>query len=290
MAGQVNLTAFAMLALRAVGIAPARRTVAWLVRQQDRDGGFNFAAAGGSSDIDDTGAVLEALAGPDSPPAQVRRRAVRFVLAQQNRDGGFPSQPGGESNAQSTAWAVQGLLAAGIDPSSPHRGGAVSPLRYLGSLTGSDGHVRYARGIDQTPVWVTAEAVMALARKPLPLVPAPAPARPPAPAPAAASPSRGTAPRGASTHHAGRSGPHPATAGSPHRAVPGASPVTSPSAHAVSGSSPRAAVGRTGRGGAASGGAGSRRGEVRAQAPQMLTFATYAALATALLLAPVGLG
>jgi len=36
----------------------------------------------------------------------------RFVSSQ-NRDGGFPSQPGEDSNAQSTAWAVQGLLAAG---------------------------------------------------------------------------------------------------------------------------------------------------------------------------------
>jgi hypothetical protein len=32
-----------------------------------------------------------------------------------------------------------------------------------------DGHVRYSRGSDQTPVWVTAQAAMALAEKPLPL-------------------------------------------------------------------------------------------------------------------------
>src|SRR5207247_41803 len=60
-AGQVNLTAFAVLALRAAGTEPPRRTYTWLEHQQNRGGGFSFAGAGGSSDIDDTGAALEAL-------------------------------------------------------------------------------------------------------------------------------------------------------------------------------------------------------------------------------------
>jgi hypothetical protein len=89
--------------------------------------------------------------------------------------------PGAGSNAQSTAFAVQGLLAAGVDPSSVRRRGA-SPLDYLRSLIAADGHVRYARGTDQTPVWVTAQAVMALDGRPLPLAPV---ARRPATAPPA---------------------------------------------------------------------------------------------------------
>ncbi len=171
---QTNLTAFAVLALRASGVTPAPRTLAWLVAQQDRDGGFNFATAGAASDVDDTGAVLEALAG-DARTAAVRSRAVRFITRQQDRDGGFPASPGAGSNAQSTAWAVQGLIAAGADPSSLHRGGAPSPLSYLESLIAADGHVRYSSSSDQTPVWVTAEAAMALAGKPLPLSAEPRP-------------------------------------------------------------------------------------------------------------------
>jgi energy-coupling factor transport system substrate-specific component len=167
---QTNLTAFAVLALRAAGVPPPRRTLAWLIRQQDQDGGFNFATAGGGSDVDDTGAALEALAGAPGA-ARATSRAVRFVRASQARDGGFPSMPGAGSNAQSTAWAVQGLVAAGVDPSALHRGGAPSPLAYLNSLVAGDGHVRYSRASDQTPVWVTAEAMMALAGKPLPLRP-----------------------------------------------------------------------------------------------------------------------
>jgi energy-coupling factor transport system substrate-specific component len=168
---QANLTSFAVLALRGAGVAPPARTLPWLVRQQDSDGGFNFAVAGGQSDVDDTGAVLEALAGDRTRAAGAARvRAVAFLRRQQDRDGGFPSQPGQGSNSQSTAWAVQGLVAAGVDPDSLHRNGAASPLAYLRALILPNGSIEYARGNDQTPVWVTGEALMALERRPLPLV------------------------------------------------------------------------------------------------------------------------
>jgi Prenyltransferase and squalene oxidase repeat len=178
---QVNLTAFAVLALRAAGASVPPPTLGWLAHQQDSDGGFNFATAGGSSDVDDTGAALEALG--------ANGRAVAFIRREQNSDGGFPSMPGGASNAQSTAWAVQGLLAAGAGLGSLPHG---SPLGYLQSLIAPDGHVQYSRSSDQTPVWVTAEALMALEQKPLPLA---APA-----APAAGRGRRRAAGRHASTH------------------------------------------------------------------------------------------
>jgi energy-coupling factor transport system substrate-specific component len=160
---QVNWTAFGVLALRAAGIAPPPRMLSWIARQEDRDGGFSFATRGGASDVDDTGSALEAL-GRHVP------RAVAFLRRQQNADGGFPSEPGAVSNSQSTAFAVQGLLAAGVGLGSLPHG---SPLRYLRGLTGPDGDVRYARGSEQTPVWVTAEALLALSGKPLPLAAAP---------------------------------------------------------------------------------------------------------------------
>ncbi len=166
---QVNLTAFAIIAFRAAGVGPPARTLRWLERQQDRDGGFNFATAAASSDVDDTGAALQALAAAGGSSAAVRRRAVAFIIGQQDRDGGFPSQAGTGSNAQSTAWAVQGLISAGVDPNRVHRAGSRSPLAYLHSLMGSDGHVDYSRGVSQTPVWVTAQAIMALVGKALPL-------------------------------------------------------------------------------------------------------------------------
>ncbi|HEY2259820.1 MAG TPA: prenyltransferase/squalene oxidase repeat-containing protein [Solirubrobacteraceae bacterium] len=208
--GQVNLTAFAVLALRSAGVAVPARTIAWLDRQQDRDGGFSFAGAGGSSDIDDTGAALEALAGRGGPSGAVRRRAVGYLRRQQDRDGGFPQQPGGDSNAQSTAWAVQGLAAAHVAAASVRHGGSPSPLGYLRSLIAPDGHVRYARGSDQTPVWVTGQAIMALQGKPLPF-PAPVAARSPSPprrSAARSSVARPPSPPSSST--AAAAGPTPA--------------------------------------------------------------------------------
>jgi prenyltransferase beta subunit len=226
-ANQVNLTAFAVLALRAAGVASGAATIGWLVRQQDADGGFNFAGAGGMSDPDDTGAALEALAGARAPGvARVRARAVRFLRGQQDGDGGFASLPGAGSNAQSTAFAVQGLLAAGVDPSSVRRRGA-SALDYLRSLIAADGHVRYARGTDQTPVWVTAEAVMALDGKPLPLAPV---ARRPAPAPLTKTVSTATAaspPRTAPAPRAERH-PVPVARARPAPAVAAGEPPVSP--------------------------------------------------------------
>ncbi len=188
-AGQVNLTAFAVLALRAAGVGGRGadlRTLRWLAAQQDRDGGFSFAGAGGSSDIDDTGAALEALAG-DASAGAVKERAVAFLRAHQDRDGGFPSQPGTSSNAQSTAWAIQGLDAFGVSAARLHRNGSPSPIAYLDSLASSDGQIGYARGVRQTPVWVTGEALMALEGKPLPLAAVTAAARTSRPASAAAS-------------------------------------------------------------------------------------------------------
>jgi prenyltransferase beta subunit len=199
---QTNWTAFAVLALRAAGVGPAPATLSWLVRQQDSDGGFNFAVRGGSSDVDDTGAVLEALAGDGAAAAaRARSHAIQYIRSQQDRDGGFPSQPGQGSNAQSTAFAIQGLIAAGVDPASLHRRGAPSPLGYLRSLIAADGQVRYSRGSDETPVWVTGEALMALDGKALPLGPVTLPHQ------ATPTPAHRATPRPTVAHKVARSAP-----------------------------------------------------------------------------------
>jgi energy-coupling factor transport system substrate-specific component len=218
--GQVNLTAFAVLAFRAAGASLPPRTLGWLVRQQDSDGGFNFASRGGSSDVDDTGATLEALAGGSGlGAARARTRAIRYLRAQQDADGGFAGMPGAGSNAQSTAFAVQGLVAAGVDPGTLRRRGA-SPLDYLRGLIAPDGHVRYSRSADQTPTWVTAEALLALEGTPLPLAPV---ARRVAAAPHHAVP-RPTTPRHTATTAKATTGRRQPAA--PHRrAAPTQAPV-----------------------------------------------------------------
>jgi energy-coupling factor transport system substrate-specific component len=199
-----NLTAFAVFALRAAGDSTANPAVrgagGWLRRQQNGDGGFGFGTRGGGSDVDDTAAVLQALidAGIRGPAIA---RATAFLVRAQNPDGGFPQQTGGESNAQSTAWAIQGLIAARREPRTLTREGSRSPLAYLATLLAPDGSVRYSRTGSQTPVWVTAQALTALAGKPLPIAPVrihAAAASAAAPQPRSAAPSaRGGAVRGA---------------------------------------------------------------------------------------------
>ncbi len=172
-AGLVNQTAFAILALRAGGRPRSDRAIraaaGWLAGQHNRDGGFNFSGRGGPSGIDDTAAALQGLVAAGKRSSKTAKRAAAFLAARQNADGGFPLTPGGASNAQSTAWAIQGLAAAGRDPAKARRNGARSPLAYLRSLQGASGAVRYSRTRTQSPVWVTAQALTGLARRPFPI-------------------------------------------------------------------------------------------------------------------------
>ncbi len=171
--GLVNQTAFSVLALRAAGRTASDRTIraaaGFIASQHNADGGYNFAGKGGRSGIDDTAAALQALVAAGKRRTTTARRAAAFLVARQNPDGGMPLEPGDDSNAQSTAWAIQGLVAAGRDPDRVHRGGSRSPLAYLRSLQSASGAVRYSRTAVQSPVWVTAQALTGLARRPFPI-------------------------------------------------------------------------------------------------------------------------
>ncbi len=166
-AGFVSYTAFGVLALRAAGQTGVSAQARYLVRAQASDGGFGIATSA-ASDPDMTGAVLQALAAAGRATGGVKSRAVSFLRARQNADGGFGALRGASSNAQSTAYAVQGLVAA-------HAGSEVAAraIAYLKRLQRADGSIRYSRTSAQTPVWVTAQALMALRRKPLPIATAP---------------------------------------------------------------------------------------------------------------------
>jgi hypothetical protein len=116
---------------------------------------------GGQPDSNDTAAALQALrvAGIRGAPVT---RAVRFLRTFQNRDGGFELTRGRGSDAQSTAWAVQGFVAAGVTPPR-------SAFAYLARLRRPDGSYRYSARYVTTPVWVTAQVLAALAKRPFPL-------------------------------------------------------------------------------------------------------------------------
>ncbi|MGE5691661.1 MAG: prenyltransferase/squalene oxidase repeat-containing protein [Pseudomonadota bacterium] len=156
----VNSTIWGAIALRAAGQGVPPATRRWLLRRQRPDGGWSWHTRG-ASDSNDTAAAIQALRA-----LGVRGRAIDRGLASlarlRNRDGGFELTDGRGSDVQSTAWAIQAYVAAGR---------AVPPgaLRYLGRMRRPDGSYRYSAQYVTTPVWVTAQAAAALARKPLPL-------------------------------------------------------------------------------------------------------------------------
>jgi hypothetical protein len=161
--GYVSYTSFAILALRRSGVSRSSTTikaaVRWIERHQNDDGGFNVGGSGASG-IDDTASAVQALVLAGRRGGSVTRAAT-FLARQQGDQGGFPLVRGAAPNAQSTAYAVQGLVAAGGHESAVKRG-----LAYVRSLTESNGLVRYSRTGRQTPVWVSAQALRALHRRP----------------------------------------------------------------------------------------------------------------------------
>jgi energy-coupling factor transport system substrate-specific component len=167
--GFISYTAFGILALRAAGNGGTDKPTRWLARQQNGDGGFGL-SPGAQSDVDNTGAAMQALvaAGRRGPLDD----AIAYLRRAQNSDGGFGQYEGRSSNAQSTAYAVQGLAGAGRLVGR-FRKNDHSPMDYLRARQNRDGSVDYSRVSSQTPVWVTAQAVMALNRSPLPLNPPP---------------------------------------------------------------------------------------------------------------------
>ncbi len=169
-----NITSFGVLALRANGMSRSDRRISraasFIARQQNGDGGFSYARKGAGSGVDDTAAAVQALvaAGRSTRRGAVKR-AVAYLRSRQGADGGFGASPGLPSNAQSTAWAIQAFAAAKVNPEKVKRSGSRSPLAYLRTLVAGDGSVRYSRTSAQTPVWVTAQALTGLTRRPFPI-------------------------------------------------------------------------------------------------------------------------
>ena len=152
----LNSTMWAVLALGRSSPATAR----FVVAHQARSGGFSW-AAGGQPDSNDTAAALEVFRVAHVTGRPVAR-AVKFLLGFQRPGGGFELSHGRGADAQSTAWAIQGLVAAGRRPPR-------SAFAYLAGLKQRDGSYRYSAAYTTTPVWVTAQVLAALAKRPFPL-------------------------------------------------------------------------------------------------------------------------
>jgi hypothetical protein len=186
----VNDTIFAILALSSIQEATVqhavRQAAEWVIEVHNAEAGWPSTtvcpshavpASGCESDVDMTGAAIEALnaAGLHKTPAQ--EGAFEYLHRVQDNNGGFPQYAGeSEPNVASTAWVVQGMWSADEkpetwvkDPSEP----TDEPLGYLASMQQPDGHIRYKASEEFNGVWMTAQVAPAFAGRyyPLPEVP-----------------------------------------------------------------------------------------------------------------------
>jgi hypothetical protein len=206
--GWPGTTAYSAIALRTAGATGGLdKTLTWLGNVQNGDGGWGD-EPGLESNADVTAAVMQAV--PDTAAAA---RGLSYLRSHQHSNGGFALGGSGGVNSQSTGWAVQGMIAVGADPAGITSGGN-SPLDYLTARQASNGHFRYSASSDQTPIWVTAEALVAAAGDALPISPPPRKETP--------------APKSSTTGQTG-SGGSPSPAESPQQAHADATPGGAPS-------------------------------------------------------------
>ncbi|MEA3336500.1 MAG: prenyltransferase/squalene oxidase repeat-containing protein [Chloroflexota bacterium] len=166
---------FALLGLAAAGEMVPEAAVQRLVNDTNPDGGWGW-AGGVPSDVDSTSLVIEALiAAGQSATSTVVVNALDYLhdVQMTNTDGGFASSPDQpwavDSNTNSTAFAVQAILATAGDPLS--NAWAISNTHPIGFLLGQqlpDGGFVYVD--PPANLFATQQAPPALVGKPFPLL------------------------------------------------------------------------------------------------------------------------
>ena len=164
----VNDDAWAILALRAAGVAPEDGKVQAAARaiesNRHADGGWAFSRMGTASDPDMTGMALAALAAAGRDVKGDERALLALSRARDPLTGGYRAMPNEAPNCQSTVWALHALHLLG----QPEDEGA---RRFLLSLQQPNGgFLRFHGDTLGANAFCTTEAVVHLAggRYPLP--------------------------------------------------------------------------------------------------------------------------
>jgi hypothetical protein len=189
----VNDTIFAILSLSPIHEPTVEKAVEkateWLEAQQKCDGSWYWKYEHRASpcnpeerrllpeeergEIDMTGAALEALNAVKHPDPEGQRKAFAYLREAETTNGGFPEFLGKkEPNVASTAWVVQAMWSAGINPEEwlEHPGEPTEePLGYLASMQQPDGHIRYEASQELNGMWMTTYVTPAFTGNALPI-------------------------------------------------------------------------------------------------------------------------
>ncbi len=167
-----GFNAWGILGTAALSETVPASAVEALAMQQQADGGWEW-QAGFGADTNTTALAIQALIASGADPADSAiAAALDFLESAQQADGGFvydPAAPDFGSDANSTAYAVQALVAAGEDAAGERwTVDGVTPYDFLLSLQQPDGSFVWQAG---TPANLlsTAQVVPALLSRPYPL-------------------------------------------------------------------------------------------------------------------------
>lgn len=169
---QIYMHAYGVLALAASGETIPASAIEAIHAAQGPDGGWAFTGdrTPGASDSNTTSVVIQALVAAGKRASTEVDRGIGYLRAAQTNDGSFVYQVGFESpavgDANSTALAIQALIAAVQKPASTSWGNAPAALQGFQNPSGA---FRYRDDWPDDNLLATAQAIPALLQKPLPI-------------------------------------------------------------------------------------------------------------------------
>jgi hypothetical protein len=156
-----------MLGTTALSQTIPQDAVTYTKNQIQSDGGWEF-NIGSGSDSNTTALAIQALIAAGEAPATTEViSGMNFLKNSQNTDGGFYYNNlwGTESDTNSTAYAVQAIVAAGEDPTSGRWGiSETNPISYLLNMQLPDGSFEWKTG-EGSNLFATQQAIPALMYK-----------------------------------------------------------------------------------------------------------------------------